>query len=77
MDPAGVRWLRTLLGHFARDGGTVLVSSHLLAEVAQTVDRVLIISNGRLAADASLEELAAKGQNLEDTSLKLTAEVAS
>jgi ABC-2 type transport system ATP-binding protein len=77
MDPAGVQWLRTLLRHFARDGGTVLVSSHLLAEVAQTVDRVLIISNGRLAADASLEQLAAQGQNLEDTYLKLTAEVAS
>jgi ABC-2 type transport system ATP-binding protein len=77
MDPAGVQWLRTLLRHFADDGGTALVSSHLLAEVAQTVDRVLIISNGRLVADAGLDELTARGQNLEDTYLKLTAEVAS
>jgi ABC-2 type transport system ATP-binding protein len=77
MDPAGVQWLRTLLRHFAHDGGTALVSSHLLAEVAQTVDRVLIISNGRLVADAGLDELTARGQNLEDTYLKLTAEVAS
>jgi len=46
IDPAGVQWLRRLLRSFAEEGGTVLVSSHLLAEVAQSVDRVLIISTG-------------------------------
>jgi ABC-2 type transport system ATP-binding protein len=57
LDPEGVRWLRDLLRGFAADGGTVLVSSHLLAEVAQTVDRVVILDRGRLIAAASLAEL--------------------
>ncbi|HMG25972.1 MAG TPA: ABC transporter ATP-binding protein [Acidimicrobiia bacterium] len=59
LDPEGVRWLRQLLRAFADDGGTVLVSSHVLAEVAQTVDRVVILHRGRLVADAPLEQLAA------------------
>jgi ABC-2 type transport system ATP-binding protein len=77
MDPAGVLWLRNLMRHFAGDGGTVLVSSHLLAEVAQSVDRVLIINHGRLVADAALDELAAEGEKLEDVYLRLTDGVAS
>jgi ABC-2 type transport system ATP-binding protein len=59
LDPEGVRWLRTLLRQIADGGGTVLVSSHLLAEVAQTVDDVIIISRGRLIVASSLTELAA------------------
>ena len=77
MDPAGVQWLRTMMRQFAADGGSVLVSSHLLAEVAQSVDRVLIISKGRLVADAALDELARGGQSLEDAYLALTEDVAS
>ena len=77
MDPAGVQWLRLMLRRFAQDGGTVLVSSHLLAEVAQTVDRVLIISGGHLVADAAVDELAGNGQSLEDVYLELTAEAVS
>jgi len=77
MDPAGMQWLRLMLRRFAQDGGTVLVSSHLLAEVAQTVDRVLIISGGHLLADAAVDELAGNGQSLEDVYLKLTAEAVS
>src|SRR5262249_20321485 len=77
MDPAGVQWLRNLLRRFAADGGSVLVSSHLLAEVAQSVDRVLIISQGRLVADAALDELAAEGRSLEDVYLRLTQGIAS
>ena len=73
LDPAGVQWLRSTLRAFAAGGGTVLVSSHLLAEVAQTVDRVLIIDRGRLQADASLDELASGGRSLEDTYLALTS----
>jgi ABC-2 type transport system ATP-binding protein len=73
LDPAGVHWLRTFLRAFAERGGTVLVSSHLLAEVAQTVDRVLIIDRGRLVASTRLEELAGRGRSLEDTYLELTA----
>jgi ABC-2 type transport system ATP-binding protein len=72
LDPAGVRWLRTFLRNFARQGGTVLVSSHLLAEVAQTVDRVLIVDHGRLLADSPVEELGRRGQTLEDVYLELT-----
>jgi ABC-2 type transport system ATP-binding protein len=77
LDPAGVHWLRVLLREFAERGGTVLVSSHLLAEVSQTVDQVLIIDRGRLVASTRLDELAGRGQTLEDTYLVLTAGGAS
>jgi ABC-2 type transport system ATP-binding protein len=73
LDPAGVHWLRTFLRGFAGRGGTVLVSSHALAEIAQTVDRVVIIDRGRLVAIAGLEELAGRGSSLEDAYLALTA----
>jgi ABC-2 type transport system ATP-binding protein len=72
LDPAGVRWLRMLLRRFAEQGGTVLVASHVLAEVAQTVDQVLIIDRGRIVGSARLDELAGRGQTLEDTYLELT-----
>lgn len=72
MDPAGVQWLRNLLRHFAAEGGTVLVSSHLLAEVAQSVDRVLVIAEGRLLADAAIDEIGRPGESLEDAYLALT-----
>jgi ABC-2 type transport system ATP-binding protein len=57
LDPQGIRWLRDFLGARAADGRTVLISSHVLAEVAQTVDEVVVISRGRLVAQGSLEEL--------------------
>jgi ABC-2 type transport system ATP-binding protein len=60
LDPEGVRWLREFLHEFASEGRTVLVSSHVLAEVAQTVDRVVIISRGRLVVESSLEDLTAR-----------------
>jgi ABC-2 type transport system ATP-binding protein len=60
LDPEGVRWLRDFLRAFAADGKTVFVSSHLLAEVAQTVDHVVIINRGRLVAEAPLTELTAR-----------------
>ena len=60
LDPEGVRWLRDFLRTFASEGRTVLVSSHVLAEVAQTVDQVLIISHGRLVVEASLDDLTAR-----------------
>jgi ABC-2 type transport system ATP-binding protein len=58
LDPEGVHWLRQYLQSFADNGGSVLVSSHLLAEVAQTVDDVVIIANGRLVTQSSLADLA-------------------
>src|SRR3954464_5204391 len=60
LDPEGVRWLRDFLRSFAAGGRTVLVSSHVLAEVAQTVDRVLIINRGRLVVESTLGELRAR-----------------
>ena len=57
LDPEGVHWLRRFLRSFADRGGTVIVSSHLLAEIAQTVDDVVIIARGRLVTEASLSEL--------------------
>ena len=60
LDPEGVRWLRDFLRRLASEGRTVLISSHVLAEVAQTVDRVLIISHGRLVLSSPLAELTAR-----------------
>ena len=60
LDPEGVRWLRDFLRSFAAGGRTVLVSSHVLAEVAQTVDNVLIINRGRLVVESTLAQLTAR-----------------
>jgi ABC-2 type transport system ATP-binding protein len=57
LDPQGIRWLRDFLRDRAAEGRTVLISSHVLAEVAQTVDEVVVISRGKLIAQGSLEEL--------------------
>ncbi|MET0304705.1 MAG: ATP-binding cassette domain-containing protein [Solirubrobacterales bacterium] len=56
LDPQGMRWLRDLLRDQAAAGRTVLVSSHLLSEVAQTAEQLVVIRNGRLVAEASLDE---------------------
>ncbi len=58
LDPEGIRWMRSLLRHLAAEGRTVLISSHLLAEVQQTVDALLIISRGRLVFQGGTEDLA-------------------
>jgi ABC-2 type transport system ATP-binding protein len=60
LDPEGVRWLRDFLRGYAADGRTVLVSSHVLAEVAQTVDNVLIVARGKLIIESSLADLTSK-----------------
>jgi ABC-2 type transport system ATP-binding protein len=60
LDPEGIRWLRTLLRSLASEGRAILVSSHVLAELAQTADDVAIISRGRLVAHAPLAELTAR-----------------
>ena len=57
LDPEGIHWIRTLIRGFAADGGTVLVSSHLLNEVAATVDDVVIIREGRVVQQSSLADL--------------------
>ena len=73
LDPAGVHWLRGFLRQFAAQGRTVLISSHVLAEVAQTVDQVVIIDRGRLIATVRLDQLADGARSLEDLYLELTA----
>jgi ABC-2 type transport system ATP-binding protein len=57
LDPVGMRWMRELLRDFASRGGTVLLSSHLLAEVEAIADRLVIIAGGRIVAQGSREEL--------------------
>jgi ABC-2 type transport system ATP-binding protein len=57
LDPEGIRWLRGLLQHLATQGKTILVSSHLLSEVEQTVDDVVIIANGHLVSQGTMDEL--------------------
>jgi ABC-2 type transport system ATP-binding protein len=59
LDPEGIRWIRSLLRDIAAQGRTVLVSSHVLAEVAQTVDGVVVIDHGRLVTQSSLADLMA------------------
>lgn len=58
LDPEGIKWVRVFLRQLAAQGRTVLVSSHLLAEVQQTVDALLIVSQGRLVYQGALEDLA-------------------
>ena len=72
LDPQGIRWLRDLLRSLAAEGRSILVSSHILAEVAQTVDDVVVISGGRSVAQAPLGQLAGPGSSLEDVYLELT-----
>ncbi len=57
LDPEGIRWIRTLMKQLAAEGRTVLVSSHLMSEVALTADHLIVIGRGRLVADASVAEL--------------------
>lgn len=76
LDPAGVHWLRGLVHRLAAEGRTVLISSHVLAEVAQTVQRAVVISGGRLAGVLDLEALKHGGRSLEAAYLELTGAVA-
>ena len=72
LDPAGVHWLRRFLRWFAEQGRTVLISSHMLAEAAQTVDEVVIIDRGHRVARGRLDELTERERTLEDVFLALT-----
>ncbi|WP_103061994.1 ABC transporter ATP-binding protein [Actinomyces qiguomingii] len=66
LDPEGVRWIRRLLRAHADRGGTVLLSSHLMSELAEIADDVVMISGGRVTADGPLSEFTAAYGNLED-----------
>ena len=57
LDPEGIRWLRMLLRHLSSQGKTILISSHMLSEVEQTVDEVVIIANGKLIRQGAISDL--------------------
>lgn len=57
LDPEGVRWVRQFVRHAASEGRTVLLSSHLMSEMAQTADHVIVLGRGKVLADASLPDL--------------------
>ena len=63
LDPQGIRWLRGFLRGLAAEGRTVLVSSHVLPEVEQTADDVLVVARGRLVAQGALSELQGAGSD--------------
>jgi ABC-2 type transport system ATP-binding protein len=60
LDPQGIRWLRDFLRRLAGEGRAILVSSHVLAEVSQTADDVVVIAKGRSVAQATLQEIMAR-----------------
>jgi len=57
LDPEGIRWMRDFMRSLAREGRAVLLSSHLMSEMAQTADHLIVIGRGRLLADTSIGEL--------------------
>lgn len=73
LDASGIHWLREFLRAFAARGKTVLISSHALAELSQTIDTVLIIDRGRLLAHTRLEQLDGNADALERFYLKTIA----
>jgi ABC-2 type transport system ATP-binding protein len=72
LDPSGMAWLRDLLRNLAGEGRTVVVSSHVLSEVAQTVDHVVVVHDGELRFAGPLDDLG----DLESSFLRLTSEAA-
>jgi ABC-2 type transport system ATP-binding protein len=56
LDPEGIRWVRNFMRHLASEGRTILVSSHLMSEMAQTADHLIVIGRGSLIADCSTQE---------------------
>ncbi len=72
LDPAGVAWLRGLLRGLPSDGRTIVFASHVLSEVAQTVDHVVIVNGGQLRFAGPLREIGDTNNALESAFLKLT-----
>jgi ABC-2 type transport system ATP-binding protein len=72
LDPAGIAWLRGLLRSLAAEGRTVVLASHLLGEIAQTADHVLIVSAGQLRFAGPLREIGETNEALESAFLNLT-----
>lgn len=75
LDPEGIRWIRTLMQHLAAQGRTVLVSSHLINEIAHTADALIVIGQGRLLAQTTVARLSASASSLEEAFFQLTGGV--
>jgi len=76
LDPEGIRWIRTFLRERAESGNTVLLSSHLMGELAETVDDVVIIKHGKIVADGTLKEVIGNYSTLEEAFFALTTDKA-
>jgi ABC-2 type transport system ATP-binding protein len=76
LDPEGIRWIRGLLRSLAAEGRAVLVSSHLISEMALMADRLVVIGKGRLLADTTAAELSSRAPSLEEAFLQLTGDSA-
>ncbi|NQX47811.1 ATP-binding cassette domain-containing protein [Paenibacillus tritici] len=76
LDPEGIRWIRTFLRKRAESGHTVLLSSHLMGELAETVDDVVIIKQGTIVAAGTLQEVIGRHSSLEEAFFALTMEKA-
>ncbi|MEF3327819.1 AAA family ATPase [Oceanobacillus oncorhynchi] len=72
LDPEGIRSVRRLLQDYARNGNTVLLSSHLMDETSKIVDDIVIINNGKIIDSGSLEEVVADHDSLEEAFFALT-----
>lgn len=74
LDPEGIRWIRLFLREQAEQGRTVLLSSHLMGELAETVDDVVVIREGQIVADGTLAEVTGTHHTLEDAFFALTGD---
>lgn len=72
LDPEGIRTVRTFLRRYAEQGNTVLLSSHLMGETAETVDDIVVINKGRIIASGTLDEVTSGHASLEDAFFTLT-----
>src|SRR6201999_3814193 len=75
LDPEGIRWIRNLMKSLAAEGRTVFISSHLISEVAQTAEELIVIGQGRLLAHTTVAELSSTASSLEDAFFRLTESV--
>ncbi|WP_340688413.1 ATP-binding cassette domain-containing protein [Amycolatopsis coloradensis] len=75
LDPEGIRWIRGFLRERAAAGRTVLLSSHFMGELSETVDDVVVIDGGRIVAQGTLTEVVGRHRSLEDAFFALTTEV--
>lgn len=74
LDPEGIRWIRTFLRERAASGRTVLLSSHLMGETAETVDDIVIIHQGQIVSNGTLAEIIGSYRTLEDAFFAVTAQ---